>query len=129
MNVGGCPLDSRMTWSVLLSVDSGMALQPWSGSAESEAVGTLEDHCHGRGRSGSVVAIMGCRLFYKEEDRILKEQLINGINNQAKRVETQRAMKALNEATKESKDFQAMKKKNKSKKNTLDKTKASRRKY
>ena len=46
--LGGCLLDSRMAWSVLLSVDSGMALQPQSGSGESEAGRTLEGHCHGR---------------------------------------------------------------------------------
>ena len=43
---GSCPLDSRMTWPVLLSMDSGMALQPQSGFAESEAGWILEDHCH-----------------------------------------------------------------------------------
>ena len=45
--------------SVLLSVDSGMALQPLSGSAELEAGGTLEGHCHGWGRSSSVAMIVG----------------------------------------------------------------------
>ena len=60
---GGCPLDSRMTWSVLLSVDPGMALQPQSGIIESEAGGTLEGHCHGRGRSSSVAMIMSCKMF------------------------------------------------------------------
>ena len=35
----GCPLDSRITWSVLLSMDAGMALQPQSVFAELRQVG------------------------------------------------------------------------------------------
>ena len=58
-------MDTRMTWSVLLSlsVNSEMALQPQSGFAELEAGRTLEDYCCGRGRSRSVVLIMGCKPF------------------------------------------------------------------
>ena len=52
-----------MTWSVLLPVDSGMAPQPPSGFAESNAGGTLEGHCCGRSRSSSVAMIVGCKLF------------------------------------------------------------------
>ena len=52
-----------MTWSGLLSVDSGMALQPQSGFEELEAGGTLEGHCYGRARSSSLVMIAGCKLF------------------------------------------------------------------
>ena len=57
------PWIQRMTWSVLLSMDSGMALQPQSGSAESEADGTLEDHCHGRAKVALQWQSWGCKLF------------------------------------------------------------------
>ena len=63
MNYDGCLLDSRMIWSVLLSVDSGMALLPQSAFAESEAHGTLADQCCGMGKSSSMMTIVGCKLF------------------------------------------------------------------
>ena len=47
-----------MTWSVLMSVESGIALQSQSGFAESEAGGTLEGCCCGRGRSSPVAIIV-----------------------------------------------------------------------
>ena len=52
-DTGGCPLDSRLTWSGLLSVNSRIALQPQSGFAELETGGTLEGHCCGRAASCS----------------------------------------------------------------------------
>ena len=60
--VGGCSLDSRMPWSMLPSVDSGMALQPQTGFAELEAGGKLEGHCSVGVRSSSVVTIAGWKL-------------------------------------------------------------------
>ena len=60
---GSCPLDSRITWSVLLSVDSRMALQSQSGFAELETGGRLEGHCCDRTRNSPVAMIVDCKLL------------------------------------------------------------------
>ena len=45
-------------------IGPGIGLQPQSGSAESEAGGTLEGYCHGGGTRGYMVMIMGYKLSW-----------------------------------------------------------------